>query len=457
MTEAVRAPRASIPNPLAGLDARRRQMVILAIIAVLALTYPLIYRFLQSAAPFVPWPGTAVLIFCATFAILALGLNIVMGFAGLLDLGYVAFYAIGAYTTAFLASPHFGVHVSWWIVIWIAVAAAAIFGVMLGAPTLKLRGDYLAIVTLGFGEIVRLVFRNLGDITIILPAFLGGAVLVGPNANLTGGNVGINPIDPPIIPIAGPWGPQLVFSNQNAIASWYLVLLLLTITFFICRRLRDSKLGRAWMAIREDETAAAAMGINTVTTKLLAFSLGASFSGFAGAFTGAYNTAIFAETFNYNVSILVVIIIILGGIGSLRGVVIGAFAVMYLDRTLLPWLGDTIFNAPIQSIGNQTGIELLRDFKLTTYNYLIFGLMLVIMMIKRPEGLFPDEAAKAEMHGVGIAAEVTGAGGDELAALEELEEIQLEDAPMPDPNALPADASAESDGPAAASDPGRPA
>ena len=224
MTEAVRAPRALIPNPLSGLDPRRRQLVILVFIGVVALTYPLIYRFLQSAAPFVPWPGTAVLIFCATFAILALGLNIVMGFAGLLDLGYVAFYAIGAYTTAFLASPHFGVHISWWIVIWIAVAAAAVFGVMLGAPTLKLRGDYLAIVTLGFGEIVRLVFRNLGDITIILPAFLGGAVLVGPNANLTGGNVGINPIDPPIIPIPGPWGPQLVFSNQNAIASWYLVL-----------------------------------------------------------------------------------------------------------------------------------------------------------------------------------------------------------------------------------------
>jgi branched-chain amino acid transport system permease protein len=435
MTEAVRAPRASIPNPWARLDDRRRRTVILAIVALLALAYPLLYRYLANGLPFFPWPGTAVLIFCATFAILALGLNIVMGFAGLLDLGYVAFYAIGAYTTAFLASPHFGIHISWWIVIWIAVASAAIFGVALGAPTLKLRGDYLAIVTLGFGEIVRLVFRNLGDITIALPAFLGGAVLVGPHANLTGGNVGINPIDPPAIPIPGPWGDQLVFSNQNAIASWYLVLALLAITYLVCVRLRDSKLGRAWMAIREDETAAAAMGINTVTTKLLAFSLGASFSGFAGAFTGAYNTAIFAETFSYNVSILVVIIIILGGIGSLRGVVIGAFALLYLDRTLLPWLGDNILNAPIQSIGSQTGIELLRDFRLTTYNYLLFGVMLVVMMIRRPEGLFPDEAAKAEMHGVGIAAEVTAAGGDELAAMEELETVDLQDEALPDPNA----------------------
>jgi len=334
-------------------------------------------------------------------------------------------------------------------VLWIAVAAAAIFGVMLGAPTLKLRGDYLAIVTLGFGEIVRLVFRNLGDITIALPAFLGGAVILGPNANLTGGNVGINPIDPPIIPIPGPWGASIVFSNQNVIASWYLVLALLAITFFICRRLRDSKLGRAWMAIREDETAAAAMGINTVTTKLLAFSLGASFSGFAGAFTGAYNTAIFAETFSYNVSILVVIIIILGGIGSLRGVVIGAFALLYVDRALLPWLGDNIVNDPMHNLGVATGQQILADFKLTTYNYLLFGIVLVIMMIRRPEGLFPDAGAKAEMHGVGIAAEVTGATGDELTALGEIEEVSLDDAPIADTNGPPPEPPSTTTGPEA--------
>ena len=450
MTEAVRAPRRSIPNPLAGMEERRRQTVILVLVVILALVYPLIYRPLSNAIPALPWPGTAVLVVCATFAILALGLNIVMGFAGLLDLGYVAFYAIGAYTTAFLASSHFGVHISWWIVLWIAVAAAAIFGVMLGAPTLKLRGDYLAIVTLGFGEIVRLVFRNLGDITIALPAFLGGAVILGPNANLTGGNVGINPIDPPIIPIPGPWGNQLIFSNQNAIASWYLVLALLAITFFICRRLRDSKLGRAWMAIREDETAAAAMGINTVTTKLLAFSLGASFSGFAGAFTGAYNTAIFAETFSYNVSILVVIIIIVGGIGSLRGVVFGAFALLYVDRSLLPWLGDNIVNDPMHNLGVSTGQQILADFKLTTYNYLLFGIVLVIMMIRRPEGLFPDAGAKAEMHGVGIAAEVTGATGDELTALGELEEVSLDEAPIAEPDAPPPEPPSTTTGPEAA-------
>ena len=441
MTTAVRASRPTIPNPFAGMDRRRRDLTIVAILLVVAVVYPIVYRSLEAALPFIPWPGTAVLITCATFAILALGLNIVMGFAGLLDLGYVAFYAIGAYTTAFLASNHFGIHISWWIVIWIAVAAAAVFGILLGAPTLKLRGDYLAIVTLGFGEIVRIVFRNLGDFTLALPAFLGGAILIGPNANLTGGNVGINPIDPPTIPIPGPWGNAIVFSNQNAIASWYLVLALLVITYVVCMRLRDSKLGRAWMAIREDETAAAAMGINTVTTKLLAFSLGASFSGFAGAFTGAYQTAIFAETFNFNVSILVVVIIILGGIGSLRGVVIGAFAAQYVNQTLLAFLGTRIFNQPLNDLGDATGIDLLSDFNLATYNYLIFGVVLAIMMIRRPEGLFPDEGAKAEMHGIGVAAEVTAGSAELLAAAEEAEVVALEAAAIEEateiPDALP--------------------
>ena len=388
-----------------------RDQIIVAFLLAVVVVYPLVFRSLEQALPFVPWPGTSVLIVCGTFAILALGLNIVMGFAGLLDLGYVAFYAIGAYTTAFLASNHFGVHISWWLVVWVAVAAAAVWGVLLGAPTLRLRGDYLAIVTLGFGEIVRIVFRNLGDFTLALPEWLGGVVLIGPNANLTGGNIGINPIDPPIIPIPG--GSPLVFSNQNQVLSFYLVITLMIITYFVCRRLRDSKLGRAWMAIREDETAAAAMGINTVTTKLLAFSLGASFSGFAGAFTGAYQTAIFAETFNFAVSILVVVIIILGGIGSLRGVVIGAFAVLYVDRTLLPWAGQYV-NPPVNEIGASTGIRLLADFNLVTFNYLIFGIVLAIMMVKRPEGLFPVEHAKAEMHGIGVAAGQTAVSADEL-------------------------------------------
>ncbi len=420
MSASIRSRRPSLPGPLGRMSASRRRTVGLGILVAIVIIYPLIFRTLQQNLGFLPWPDTAVLIVACTFGILALGLNIVMGFAGLLDLGYVAFYAIGAYTTAFLASPHFGIHIVWWAVVWIAVGAAAVAGVMLGAPTLRLRGDYLAIVTLGFGEIVRIVFRNLGDFTLKLPEFLGGAYLVGPGANLTGGNVGINPIDPPTIPIPGPWGAAIVFSNQNPIASLYLVVLLLTLTFFVCRRLRDSKLGRAWMAIREDETAAAAMGIDTVTTKLLAFSLGASFSGFAGAFTGAYNTAIFAESFNFSVSILVVVMIIIGGIGSLRGVIIGAVAVTYVNLTLLRWLGDFL-NPPIQAIGDATGIGLLEQFNLVNYNFLIFGVVLAIMMVKRPEGLFPVETVKAEMHGVGIAAEGTGGSSDDLAVFEESE------------------------------------
>jgi branched-chain amino acid transport system permease protein len=434
--------RPSVPNPFAGMDARRRERVILVAIIVTAFVYPTIFRSLQSALPFVPWPDTAVLIVGATFAILALGLNIVMGFAGLLDLGYVAFYAIGAYTTAFLASSQFGIHISWWIVVWIAVGAAAMFGILLGTPTLRLRGDYLAIVTLGFGEIVRIVFRNLGDITIGLPSFLGGAVVLGPHANLTGGNVGINPIDPPSLPIPGPWGNQLVFSNQNPIAAFYLIVVLLALTYFFCVRLRDSKLGRAWMAIREDETAAAAMGINTVSTKLLAFALGASFSGFAGGFTGAYQTAIFAESFNFAVSILVVVIIILGGIGSLRGVVIGAFAVQYVNLTLLKWLGEFV-NPPLNSLGNSTGIGLLENFNLVTYNYLIFGVVLAIMMVRRPEGLFPVETRKAEMHGIGVAAELSAATADEMAVAEEevvAEELAAEDLAAESSEGLPDDA-----------------
>jgi branched-chain amino acid transport system permease protein len=419
------------------MDRKRRERVILVAVIALAIIYPIIFRSLQANLSFFPWPDTAVLIVACTFAILALGLNIVMGFAGLLDLGYVAFYAIGAYTTAFLASGQFGIHISWWLVVWVAVGAAALFGILLGTPTLRLRGDYLAIVTLGFGEIVRIVFRNLGDFTFALPAFLGGVVLVGPHANLTGGNVGINPIDPPTIPIPGPWGNQLVFSNQNPTAAFYLIVVLLTLTYFFCIRLRDSKLGRAWMAIREDETAAAAMGINTVSAKLLAFALGASFSGFAGGFTGAYQTAIFAESFNFAVSILVAIIIILGGIGSLRGVVIGAFAVQYVNLTLLKWLGEFV-NPPINSIGNSVGIALLEDFNLVTYNYLIFGIVLAVMMIKRPEGLFPDESRKAEMHGIGVAADESAATAEEMAVAEE--EVVIEElAGDGPPDSLPYD------------------
>jgi len=415
---ALRHPPAGARNSLANLDGHRRERLIVGALLVLAALYPLYYRQLPG---FLPVPNLNNLIVMAYYAILALGLNIVVGFAGLLDLGYVAFFVIGAYTTALLASPQFDIHVLWWIAVWIAVLAAAVSGILLGAPTLRLRGDYLAIVTLGFGEIVPLLVRNLGDIE-----------LFGQRFNLTGGNLGINPIDPPIIPISGPWGEVIRFSNTNLEASLYLVLFLLVMSYFFCVRLRDSRLGRAWMAIREDETAAAAMGINTVTTKLLAFALGASFSGFAGAFVGAYQTAIFPESFKFSISITILIMVILGGMGSLRGVIVGAFALQYVNLTLLTWLGGYV-NGPINRLGADLGIAQLRDFTLVSYNFLIFGIVLVVMMIKRPEGLLPTAARKAELHGEGIAAEQAIGTSTELATAEELLAEQSGTAAVEDP------------------------
>ena len=392
----------------------------------------------------IPLPSVNNIIVMCYYAILALGLNIVVGFAGLLDLGYVAFYVFGAYTTAVLASPLFNIHVAWWFVAPIGVVVAATAGVLLGAPTLRLRGDYLAIVTLGFGEILPRLARNLDsvnvDIGLTIPATIAGIKvlandivllpqtrLIGPNTSITGGNIGVNPIDPPILPIPGPWGDKLIFSNANPTASFFLILALLLLVFFVCVRLRDSRLGRAWMAIREDELAAASMGIDTISTKLLAFGLGASFSGFTGAFFGSYSTAVFPESFNFNISITILIMIILGGIGSLRGVVLGAFVLIYINDALLPFLGGFV-DQPIRSVGNAiSGVpiigNLVSTFTLTSYNYLLYGIILVFMMIFRPEGLLPFAARKAELHGEGVSSEETfGSASEQAEAATEFEE-----------------------------------
>ena len=405
--------RAGLPNPFAGTDGDRRNRTIVAALLIAAMVYP----FVANAIPSIlPAPTVNNLIVMCYYAMLALGLNIVVGFAGLLDLGYVAFYVFGAYTTAFLASPQFGIHVPWFLIAPIAILAAALAGILLGTPTLRLRGDYLAIVTLGFGEIVPQLMRNLDKVNVNI----AGRMIVGPNRNLTGGALGINPIDALTLPLPPflqqLWNvPNLVFSNSNPHASFYLVVGMLVLSFLVCRRLRDSRLGRAWMAIREDETAASSMGINTVTTKLLAFSLGASFSGLVGAFVASYQTAVFPESFNFSVSISILIMVILGGMGSLRGVVVGAFALTYVSQTLLPFLGKVI-DPPIQSLGQQTGIDLLHNFTLVSMNYLIFGIVLVLMMIFRPEGLLPSAARKAELHGEGIAAEGTFGTSETVAA-----------------------------------------
>lgn len=376
-------------NRTVGGSASSRQRAMVAALLTLAVVYP----FLASMIPAqLPAPTTNNLIVMCYYAVLALGLNIVVGFAGLLDLGYVAFYVFGAYTAAFLGSPQFGIHVPWLLIAPVAVAVAALAGILLGAPTLRLRGDYLAIVTLGFGQIIPQLVRNLDKVNVAI----GGMYIIGPDKNLTGGALGINPVDALTLPIAGPWGSELVFSNANPHASFYLVLAILLISFFVCRRLRDGRLGRAWMAIREDETAAAMMGIDTVTTKLLAFALGASFAGFVGSFVAAYQTAVFPESFNFSVSITILIMVILGGIGSLRGAVVGAFALTYVSQTLLPFLGRLV-DPSIQAFGMSLHVDLLANFTLVSMNYLIFGLLLVLMMVFRPEGLLPARAQKAEL------------------------------------------------------------
>ncbi len=427
-------------------DPRNQRRVVIGLLIV-SIAYAAAFNTLRNEFTFLndlPLPSINNLIVMCYYAILALGLNIVVGFAGLLDLGYVAFYVFGAYTTAFLASPLFNIHVPWWFVVPVAVMVAAMAGVLLGAPTLRLRGDYLAIVTLGFGEIMPVLARNLEKVNVnvglAIPKTILGIKLfaqdivlipqiqlIGPDTNITGGNLGVNPIDAPKLPIPGPWGQTLEFSNANPTASFYLILALLLFVFFVCVRLRDSRLGRAWMAIREDEVAAASMGIDTVSTKLLAFGLGASFSGFTGAFFGSYSTAIFPESFNFAVSISILIMIILGGMGSLRGVVLGAFVIQYVNQAFLPWLGGFI-DSPIRSVGTVVKDvpilgDLLTQFALTSYNFLIYGIILVLMMIFRPEGLLPAAARKAELHGEGIASDVTfGTAAEVAEAATEYEE-----------------------------------
>jgi branched-chain amino acid transport system permease protein len=327
-------------------------------------------------------------------------------FAGLLDLGYVAFYAIGAYTAAFFASPHFGsvsivlfanvadgfpgIHLPFWMILPMACIIAATFGALLGAPTLRLRGDYLAIVTLGFGEIVPVFFKNLAAITFTFS--IGGAVIVSvQNVNLTGGPLGINPIDPFVIFGIG-------FGATSGIGAVYFGMILCILAIVVARNLERSRMGRAWGAIREDETAAEMMGVNTVRTKLLAFALGASFAGVAGAFQASYLGATTSDFFQFSTSILVLIMVILGGIGNIWGVLAGALALTYIDKSFLPWLGTRV-----QAVA--------PDFpNPTQFNFLIFGILLVVMMRFRPEGFLPSRqrAAELSLHGLQDAEEAMG-------------------------------------------------
>ena len=308
------------------------------------------------------------------YVLLALGLNIVVGYAGLLDLGYAAFFAIGAYTMGLLNSPVLGSPLyghawSFWVVIWIAALVSAGLGVVIGFPTLRVRGDYLAIITLAFGEIIPVAIRNLGDITIDI----GGWRPVE-RLNLTGGENGVNPVGRPYLPG--------VDFDTDFIPWYFLILVIGAGSLWAMNRMRDSRLGRAWMAIREDETAADCTGVNPIKTKLLAFALGASFAGFAGSFYAAKLQAITPGAFEFNVSIMLLCMVVLGGMGSLKGVILGGMLITLFDRILLAQMTFLI-----RWIGRSLGVATLVSVDLTLWRWFFFGLGLVVIMLIRPEGL----------------------------------------------------------------------
>ena len=358
-----------------------RSLAILVAVLVLALVYPRIVENLQDlplVGDFIPSTGSMVVMI--VFTMMAVGLNIVVGYAGLLDLGYVAFYAAGAYTAGWFASGQFeqvsfdflspapsgaaGIHISMWLVLIVAGVITTVVGILIGLPTLRLRGDYLAIVTLGFGEIVPQFVRN-GD-------SLGGF-------DLTHGTFGISPIDSLAV-------GDFVFrseSNRAELYYWTAVGLLL-ITVFCSIRLRDSRLGRAWIAIREDETAAAAMGVPLMRTKTWAYAIGAFFGGVAGAFYASSKAGAFPADFYFNISVFLLCMVILGGMGSVWGVILGGLILGYLNVEGLATIGSKI---------QEGGL----DFDPTKYQFGIYGVIIVAMMLLRPSGLIPERRHKIEL------------------------------------------------------------
>ena len=309
------------------------------------------------------------------FVLLALGLNVVVGFAGLLDLGYAAFFAIGAYTYAYSASGFTGLSIPFWPMLLVGALVAAVFGVLLGAPTLRLRGDYLAIVTLGFGEIVPVVFLNADEYTNGTNGITG---IAQPNL---GGLFGVNGFG-----FTSPW-------------LYYLTIMaIITVVVILLYRLQDSRLGRAWVALREDELAAASMGINTITTKLLAFSIGASTAGLAGVFYAAKLSAVTPDQFGFSVSFTALAMVVLGGMGNIWGVAAGAFIIYELQSQGLKQLGNfvTQLNVGAFSLGPVTINVATINF--LNYQYLLYGVALVVMMLVRPEGLFPSRRRRRELH-----------------------------------------------------------
>jgi branched-chain amino acid transport system permease protein len=361
-------------------------VALLAFVAILPLFFPLTASFVNTST------------LALAYIVMALGLNIVVGFAGLLDLGYVAFYAFGAYAMGWFGSAYLvkegstssvtifagpeaetqlGVHLNFLLIVLAAVVICAIAGILIGLPTLRLRGDYIAIVTLAFGEIIRVVAINGEQIKIF-------------GYELTNGRKGITPIDLPALPGYG----SLPTTDLNLRPWYWLALVMVLITLFANFRLRDSRLGRAWVAIREDEVAAISMGIPAVKTKLLAYAAGAGFGGMAGAFLGAYLTTVNADQFEFSFSILILAMVILGGLGSVWGVVLGAAVLAFINFEII----------------QETGPRLLREAGIgvdaSQLGFGVFGFLLVVMMVLRPEGLLPERRRKLEMsEGVGTGGE----------------------------------------------------
>jgi branched-chain amino acid transport system permease protein len=386
------------------------------IVPVAALAIAITYPFWASASgavnpglPQLPifgtFPQMSTMVGMAVFAMMALGLNFVVGYAGLLDLGYVAFYAMGSYMAGWFASSQFakqdvrfgaigvspdvtGFHFSIWLVLIMAGIATAVVGVIIGLPTLRLRGDYLAIVTLGFGEIMPQIARN-------------GNNLFGTGFNLTNGTGGITPIDGPGF---GNWfhhhlglPANYITLGENADRTFFwTALLLVLLTIFCSARLRDSRLGRAWIAIREDEVAAAAMGVPLMRTKTWAYATGAFFGGVAGAYYASYNSGAFPDEFFFNISVFILCMVILGGMGNIWGVIFGACFLEYLDKEGLNNIGAWL-NGHFGPGGSDFQLW-HKALDVPLYEFGIFGVILVVVMLFRPEGLIPSSRRAAEFH-----------------------------------------------------------
>jgi branched-chain amino acid transport system permease protein len=368
-----------IPSRTPRWAGRALAVVLIAFAVVLPFTQPAANTFMFNC------------VLSLAYIVMGLGLNTVVGFAGLLDLGYVAFFALGAYSTGWFSSGFYananvhvgvskyissvpGIHLNWLIVVFIAGVVCALAGVLIGLPTLRLRGDYIAIVTLAFGEIIR-VFAINGDT--LFP--------FGKHGPLTAGRQGITPVDQLDLPFLQPF-------NQLNLRPWYwTALVMMFVVLFTSIRVRDSRVGRAWIALREDEVAAASMGVPLVKTKLQSYAMGAALGGISGAFLGAFLNTVNADQFAFSFSIYVLAMIILGGLGSIWGVVAGAISLTFINYYFIP----NVFN----NLPGKVGLH----FQLTDLSFGIFGFLLLLMMALRPAGLIPERRHKMELaQGVGV-------------------------------------------------------